>query len=479
MSSLSVSPLILSVIGLVILAVVVVAVTIRRIWVAGPNEAFIITGRKGKSVSSSSGGVSTDLSGQKVVMGASVFVLPFVQQLHVMDLSSRRISVSIRGAVSKQGVKVDLEGVAVVKVGGNEDLIRAAAQRFLTQQAEIEVFTQEVLAGSLRSIVGGLTVEEIIRDRAAFAAKVAEESETSLTGQGLVLDTFNLQEIRTEGTYLDDLGRPEQARVKQDASIAEARARQASEQERLLAEEAIALAERDLALKKASIQVETDAAEERAEASGPLARAAQEQEILTEKEKVAVRAAALKERELDTEIRKPADAARYQIEQAAEAEKNAAIFRADASRQAKIAAAQATAEEARLTGEGERARRAALAEAVRVEGESDGAAIVARGSAEATAMQEKAAAFAQYNEAAVLQMLIAVLPELVAKASEPLGNIDKLTVISADGTSVLPKQVATNVSQGLQIVNDVAGVDIAGLLQRFAPGTPPPPPPHG
>jgi flotillin len=477
MNSLAVSPLIVAVVGLVVLLGFVVTVVVRRIRVAGPNEAFIITGRKGKSVRSASGGVSTDLSGQKVVMGASVFVLPFVQQLHVMDLSSRRISVSIRGAVSKQGVKVDLEGVAVVKVGGNEDLIRAAAQRFLSQQTEIEVFTQEVLAGSLRSIVGGLTVEEIIRDRAAFAAKVAEESETSLTGQGLVLDTFNLQEIRTEGTYIDDLGRPEQARVKQDASIAEARARQASEQERLLAEEAIALAERDLALKKASIQVETDAADARAEASGPLARAAQEQEILTEQEKVAVRAAALKERELDTEIRKPADAARYQIEQAAEAEKNAAVFRADASRQAKIAAAQATAEEARLTGEGERARRAALAEAVRVEGESDGAAIVARGSAEATAMQEKAAAFAQYNEAAVLQMLIAVLPELVAKASEPLSNIDKLTVISADGTSVLPKQVATNVSQGLQIVNDVAGIDIAGLLHRFTAGSSTPPPP--
>ena len=91
-----------------------------------------------------------------------------------MDLSSRRLSVGIRGAVSAQGIRCDLDGVAIVKVGGNEDAIRAAAQRFLDQQEGIEAFTQEVLAGSLRAIVGRLTVEEIIRDRAAFASAVAE-----------------------------------------------------------------------------------------------------------------------------------------------------------------------------------------------------------------------------------------------------------------------------------------------------------------
>ena len=103
-------------------------------------------------------------------MGASVFVLPVVQKLQSLDLSSRRIHVEIQGAVSKQGIRADLQGVAIVKVGGTEDAIRAAAQRFLHQQDEIDEFTREVLAGALRSIVGRLTVEEIIRDRAAFAA---------------------------------------------------------------------------------------------------------------------------------------------------------------------------------------------------------------------------------------------------------------------------------------------------------------------
>src|SRR5690606_11259590 len=312
-----------------------------------------------------------DLSGQKVVMGASVFVWPVIQKLHTLDLSSRGIQVEISGAVSKQGIRCNLQGVAIVKVGGSETAIRAAAQRFLHQQAEINTFTREVLAGALRSIVGRLTVEEIIRDRAAFASAVAEEAELSLTNQGLVLDTFQLQDIIAEGTYLQDLGRPEAARVLKDAAIAEARARQAAEQERLLAEEAIAEANRNLALKQAAIQAEIDAANAKSAAAGPLAQAERDQAILAEQQKVAERNAELKERQLDTEVRKPADAERYRVEQEAEAARSAAVLEADAKRQATIAAAQAEAEQARRLGEGEQKRRTAIAEAVEREGRAE------------------------------------------------------------------------------------------------------------
>src|SRR5680860_1473564 len=173
--------LLTGIVAFVAVIVLVAALVVSRVKVAGPNQAFIITGRKGKGAvhNPETGEVSTDLSGQKVVMGASVFVLPVVQKLHTLDLSSRRIPVAIRGAISAQGIKCDLEGVAIVKVGGNEDAIRASAQRFL------------------------------------------------------------LQDIQAEGNYLADLGRPEAARVEKEAAIAEARARQSSEQERLLAEEEI------------------------------------------------------------------------------------------------------------------------------------------------------------------------------------------------------------------------------------------------
>src|SRR5690606_31884272 len=325
--------------GGVLLVLLLVIYILSRIKVAGPNEAFIVTGRKGRSVEGLDGTVSTDLSGQKVVMGASVFVLPVVQKLQVLGLSSRQIHVEIKGAVSKQGIRADLQGVAIVKVGGTEDAIRAAAQRFRHQQDEIEDFAREVLAGALRSIVGRLTIEEIIRDRAAFASAVAEEAEHSMTNQGLVLDTFQLQDIMAEGSYLADLGRPEAARVLKEAAIAEARARQAAEQERLLAEEAIAEANRNLALKQAAIQAEIDAAKAQSAAAGPLAEAAQQQLILAEQQKVAEQNAELKQRQLDTEVRKPADAERYRIEQEAEARKNATIADAEAKRQATIAAA--------------------------------------------------------------------------------------------------------------------------------------------
>ncbi len=449
------SPVIVAVVGVVVLLVLLALVVITRYKVAGPSEAFIITGRRGKtSTDPVTGQTSTDNSGQKVVVGGGVFVVPFVQQKFTLDLSSRHIPISVRGAVTLRGVKANLEGVAIVKVGGSEDAIRAAAQRFLQQQDGIVGFTQEVLSGALRAIVGRMSVEDIIRDRAAFAGQVAEEAEASLSGQGLILDAFQIQDITTEGSYLEDLGRPEAARARQEADIAEAIAKRASEQARLKAAEEIAIAERTFYLKQAEIRVETEAAAAKANAAGPLADAARQQEVLAEQEKVAERQAALTDRELDTKVRKPADAARYQAEQEAEAR-----------RIAQVKEAEADAERARLTGEGEKLHRAALAEAVRIEGESEAAAIAAKGSAEAEAMRKKADAFAQYGDAAVLQMLVEVLPQVVAKAAEPMSAIDKLTVISTDGASQLSRTVTDNVAQGMELLSSATGVDLAELLK--------------
>ncbi|WP_433547097.1 flotillin family protein [Streptomyces sp. CA-294286] len=452
------SPVALAVVGVVVLLVLLGLVVVTRYKVAGPSEAFIITGRRGKkSTDPVTGRTMTDNSGQKVVVGGGVFVVPFVQQKFTLDLSSRHIPIAVRGAVTLRGVKANLEGVAIVKVGGNEDAIRAAAQRFLQQQDGIVGFTQEVLSGALRAIVGRMSVEDIIRDRAAFAGQVAEEAEASLSGQGLILDAFQIQDITTEGSYLEDLGRPEAARARQEADIAEAIAKRASEQARLKAAEEIAIAERTFYLKQAEIRVETEAAAAKANAAGPLADAARQQEVLAEQEKVAQRQAALTDRELDTKVRKPADAARYQAEQEAEARKVALVKEAEAD-----------AERSRLTGEGEKLHRAALAEAVRIEGESEAAAIFAKGSAEAEAMQKKADAFAQYGDAAVIQMLVEALPQVVAKASEPLSAIDKMTVISTDGASQLSRTVTDNVAQGMELLSSTTGVDLGELLKGIA-----------
>jgi flotillin len=476
------NPVLIALGGAALLVVLLIAFVISRLKVSGPNEAFIITGRKGRT--------SADLSGQKVVMGASVFVVPFVQRYASLDLTSRQLGISVPAAVSNNGIRCSLEAVAIVKVGGNENMIRAAAQRFLGQQSEIEAFTKEVLAGSLRAIVGRLSVEGIIRDRAAFAAAVAEEAEASLTNQGLVLDTFQLQDIQTEGTYLRDLGRPEAARAEKEAAIAEAAARRESEQARLRAEEEIAVANRELAIKQAEIKSQTDAAAANAAAAGPLAQAAKDQEVIGAQELVAQRKAALKERELDTEVRKPADAERYALEQHAEAEKNAAIFRAEASKQGTIANAEAKSEEnrliglgerqrreelakaveleGRLQGEAEKARRALIADAVRAEGEAEASAIAAMGEAEAGAMQKKADAYEQYGDAAIADLLIKALPEVVRAGAEPISAVKQMTVISTDGASAVTRNVVSNVAQGMEMASTLTGVDFQSLFNRLA-----------
>ncbi len=485
------TPLVVGIGGALLLVILVFLLIASRYKVSRPNEAYIITGQKGKAVTNpETGQISTDLSAQKVIMGGGVFVVPFIQRLHILELSSRRIMVQIRGAVSGQGIKLNLDGVAIVKVGGNEDSIRAAAQRFLTQQDEVETFTQETLAGSLRSIVGSLSVEQIIRDRAAFAQRVADEAESSLTGQGLVLDTFQIQDITDDGSYLSDLGRPESAKLNRTAAVAEAEARREAEQARLVAEQEIAIAERSLVLKEAEIKAETDAAHAQAAASGPLAQADRDQAILAEQEKVAVRQAALKDRQLDTEVRKPADASRYRAETEAQGRRNSEIFEAEARKASSIAAAEADAEKARLMGVGEQSRRSALAEAeaiegakrgaaekarriaeadaVRAEGEAQAAAVAAVGSAEAEAMDKRAAAFKNYDDAAVLQMLIEVLPQVAEKVAAPMGNIDKLTVVSTDGAAALPKAVNDNVLQTVEMMKNTTGIDLMDMISSWS-----------
>ena len=156
----------------------------------------------------------------------------------------------------------------------------------------------------------------------------------------------------------------------------------------------------------------------------------------------------LKDRQLDTEVRKPADAQRYAVEQSAEASKSQAVREAEA----------------------DQIRRESAAAALRAEGEAEAASILARGEAEATAMEKKATAYGQYGDAAVLDLLAGMLPQLVKEAAAPISAIDKITVISTDGASQLTKSVAGNVTQGMQLASDLLGVDLPSLFQRLANG---------
>jgi len=188
-------------------------------------------------------------------------------------------------------------------------------------------------------------------------------------------------------------------------------------------------------------------------------------------------------------VRKPADAERYRIETEAAAARQAAILQAEASKAAAIAKAEAEAETARLTGVGDKSRRSAIAEAVaiegakageaekarriaeadavRAEGEAAGAAILAKGQAEAKAMELRAESYSHYNQAAVLEMLVSVLPAMARELAAPMGQIDKLTVISSDGANALPKAVGQNVVQVLEMLKNTTGIDLEALARKY------------
>jgi flotillin len=460
--------------AVVLLVVIVVAVVLARmaLHIASPDQALIISSKDSKG--------QPDPDSQRVVFGR-IFINPFSQRAYPLSLASRQVSLRIEG-ISKNGIKLHLTGVAQVKVGGDADAVRKAAQRFLNQQDAIDHYTQETLSGSLRSIVGTLTVESIIRDRATFAKSVKEEAEHSMHNQGLEIDTFQIQSVDDDSGYLKNLGRPEAALAERNAKIAEARSMQESEQARALSDEQVALAQQQLIIRRAELKEEADARQARADASGPLAQAEQQEQVIMREQQVAQRRAELRERELDTEVRKPADAEKYRLIQQADAkleerrrasEASEIEARVDLSRRKLVAEgdrvaaeADAAANTARGTAEAaiNEARGRADAAVIASRGEAEAGSTEARGKAEAAGIAAQAEAYEKFNQAAILSKVLEVLPAMAREIAAPMSAIDTMTVVSNDGASQLSKNVSSGVHQTTQLVKDTTGLDIIALL---------------
>ena len=448
----------------VVLAIIAGIVILAGIKVAKPDEAIIVTsrqqrGRKGEDFDAS--------AGQKVVLGSRVFVKPIVEAHFKLSLRSRQLNVQAT-AQTRDAITIKVNAVAVVKVGGSESMVRAAAQRFLNQQDQIESSTEEVLSGSVRSIVGQLTVTEIITNRQALQGQVLETVRESLDVQGLVIDTLQIKEIDDDNGYIRDLGRGEAARVKQVAEIAESEARRASEQARIGADQAVAEAQRELDLRNAEIQKETDKAPAEAAAAAPLAEAIAQQEVVAEQEGTAQKRVGLRTQELDAEIKAVADAEAYAIEKRANANAQAAIANANADRDSRKAAAQAIEAE----GVAEKNRRIAAAEALRAEGDAEAEAIRVKGHAEAESSRAQAEALDERSAELLRQQIIEQLPDIVRAAAEPLAAIQNMTVISSDatGTAQIGQNLESQLATTRQIIKDLVGVDISELITGRAVG---------
>lgn len=446
------------IIGFIALAVVVFAFAASRYKVAKPNEALIISGsRRGTG-------------GLRVVVGGGALVYPLVNVAKRISLEVRSISVALDGAVTAQGVPVSVEGIVNVKIADDHDSIRQAAQRFLDSQQSIAEIVRNVMEGSLRTIIGQLSVEQLIRDREVFAARVQEVANSDLEGTGLAIDVFTIQSISDARSYIENLGRKAASEVKRDAEIAEAEALRAARQKQEEAKQSIIDAEKITRLKEQAVREEIAAAEARADQSHPLSEASARREVVLKETEVADLVAKRRDKELDSEIRRTADAERYATEQRAEASRYSAVAQAEAKAAAIRAEAQANRDRRLLEAEAERANLEAVASASafqeREVGNAKADATLAVGQAEAEAMSKKAEAFRMYEEAATLELLVSRLPEVARAIAEPIGNVKDITIIDTNGASKLTNITANTLRQLDAVLESFTGSSLRELIGK-------------
>ncbi len=301
--------------------------------VPAPNEALLISGSKRQSQDTQF----------RIVTGHGSFVLPIKQKARILSLALREAEI-VEECITNQGIRLNVRAVAVFKVGDDPASIANAARRFLAEQNRVEELVGRVFAGHLRSIIGGLTVEQIIRERDRVAQEIKDGSHAEMEKLGIVVDALQIQEIEDATGYINNLAAPHAAAVASQARIAQAKADQeAAERE----QEAIALKaqyERDVQIKTAGFLAETEQAKAQAAQSGPLAAARATQDVIAEQTKLAQRQAELAAQRLEADVRRPADAEAYKQRTLAEAQRDQAKFAADGAAYAERTTAEAQAD---------------------------------------------------------------------------------------------------------------------------------------
>ncbi len=455
-----------------------------RFKTVGPDEAMVITGSflAGTSV------VTDSFERQiKIIRGGGAFILPIFQQYGYLSLLSHKLDVSTPEVYTEQGVPVLADGVAIIKIGSAVEDIATAAEQFMGKPTEaLQMEAQEVLEGHLRSILGTMTVEEVYRNRDRFAQEVQSVAAKDLKKMGLSIVSFTIKDVRDKQGYLDALGRPRIAAVKRDADIAEADAIRDARVKKALADEEgqkaellrdthVAEANKDKELQIASFKKEQDKAKAEADQAYNIQQARSEQVVVQEQMQVEIvrkereidvqeKEILRREKQYDAEVKKKADADRYAVEQAAEASKAQQLREADAVKYRIEAEATANAEQKRLEG-------LATADAERAKGTAAADVIRLKGLAEAEAKEKLAEAFEKYGRAAVIDIVVKMLPELAGRIAEPLTAIDKLTVVDAgsgsEGAVKVSKYVTSLMATAPEMLKSVSGVDLERLIKNL------------
>lgn len=475
---------IIAVVGVVIVVFLFLAIWASRYTKVGPNEVLIVSGHKQKFIEAD-GTVQT--RGFRIVKGGGTFVIPILEKVDVLSLELLTIDVQTPEVYTSKGVPVKVDGVAQIKVKGDDISIATAAEQVLSKTIdEIKSVATQTLEGHLRAILGTMTVEDIYQNRDAFASKVQEVAAGDMANMGLGIVSFTIRDIRDGQGYLDALGKPRIAQVKRDATIAQAEAdrdsvirsalaTQAGQEAKFAADSKIAEAQRDYQMNVASYQASVNLKKAEADLAydlqkyktGQLVKAEEVQVNIIEKQKqieLQEQEIRRKQRELEAQVQKPADAERYRVETLATATKFQLETEAAGAASAAKAKGFAAADVAKATGLAE-------AEANKARGLAEAAIIEAQGSATAEAMKLKAESFKQYNEAAVIEMIVRILPEVAGKVSEPLSKTEKMVIInsgngSGGGASKLTGDVTQILAQLPPVVESLTGIKFEKLLQQ-------------
>ena len=477
-------PLIGAIAAILLLIFLFLIIWASRYTKVGPNQVLVISGRKRRVMDPD--GVGREV-GFRVVKGGGVFVYPVIEKVDILSLELMTIDVQTPEVYTSKGVPVKVDGVAQIKVKGDDVSIATAAEQFLSKATdEIKQVAMQTLEGHLRAILGTMTVEEIYQNRDAFASKVQEVAAGDMANMGLGIVSFTIRDIRDSQGYLDALGKPRIAQVKRDAVIAQAeadrdamiksaQATQAGQQAKFAADTKIAEAQRDYQANVAQYQAAVN--QKKAEAdlaydlqkykTGQLVKAEEVQVTIVEKQKqieLQQQEILRKQRELEANVQKPADAERYKVETLANARKFQLETEAAGTASAAKATGFASADVTKATGVAE-------AEAQKAKGLAEATIIEAQGKATAEAMRVKAESFKQYNEAAVVEMIIRILPEVAGKISEPLAKTDKMVIINSGngiggGASKLTGDVTQIVAQLPPIIESLTGIKFEKLLQQ-------------
>ncbi|MFG1998000.1 SPFH domain-containing protein [Spirillospora sp. NPDC048911] len=412
-------PLIFVVAIAAVAAIVILIILFKMVWrVAEPNEALIISGLGAKSKPID----GVDSLGFKIVTGKGTSVLPGFQVARRLRLDSRAANLEV-SCVTQQGIPVKVRGVVIYKVGDDFVSIANAARRFLEQQGSMDGAIHELFTGHLRSIIGNLTVEDLILNRERLTGETRSSAAEEMNKLGLVVDSLQIQEIDDETGYITNLGRPHAAKIAAAARIAEAeRDQEATKREQEAMRENAAVI-RDTEMKKAEYE-------------GQVQQAAQQarQDVILKETRNAELEAERTEKRLESEVRKPADARAYEQVKLAEAE-----------REERIAHAQAAATEVQLKAQRE-------AEATRLLGEAQADAIQRKGLAEAEAIKARAEALAVNQEAVIAQQLAEQWPQIVEAGAQVFGNVDNMVVLNgAEGIEDMLAKALTLGGTGLGV----------------------------